>query len=57
MENKPKESKFMFYTGIVCIIVSVALLLGNFMGNSTFPTILGAMGVIFIGASRYRLFK
>ena len=57
VENKPKENKAMFYTGIVFIIVSAILLLGNFMGESTFPTILGVMGVISIGASKFRLLK
>jgi len=49
MENKPKGNQAMFYTGIVFVIASAVLLLGNFMGDSTFPTILGVMGVIFIG--------
>ena len=57
MENKPKGNQAMFYTGIVFVIASAVLLLGNFMGDSTFPTILGVMGVIFIGASRFRLLK
>jgi len=57
MENKPKENKVMFYAGIVFIIVSAIFLLGNFMGDSSFPTILGTMGVIFIGASRICLLK
>ena len=56
-ENKSKGNKAMFYAGIVFIIVSVVLLLGNFMGDSTFPTILGVMGVVFIGASKFRLLK
>jgi len=42
MENKPKGNKAMFYAGIVFIIASA---------------ILGAMGVIFIGASKFRLLK
>jgi len=57
MENKPKGSKVMFYAGIVFVITAAILLLGNFMGESTFPTILGALGVIFIGASKFRLLK
>jgi hypothetical protein len=57
-EDKPKKSsKVMFYTGIAFVIVAAILLLGNFRGDSTFPTILGVMGVIFIGASNYRLLK
>jgi len=57
MENKQKGNKVMFYTGIAFVIVSAVLLLGNFIGESTFPTFLGAMGVIFIGASKFRLLK
>jgi len=57
MENKPKGNQATFYAGIVFVIASAVLLLGNFMGDSTFPTILGVMGVIFIGASRFRLLK
>jgi len=57
MENKQKSSKAMFYSGIVFVIISAVLLLGNFMGESSFPTFLGAMGVIFIGASKFRLLK
>jgi len=57
MDNKQKGNKAMFYLGIVFVIISAVLLLGNFMGESTFPTILGAIGVIFIGASKLRLSK
>jgi len=57
MDSKQKSNKVMFYAGIVFVIVSAVLLLGNFMGESTFPTFLGAMGVIFIGASKFRLLK
>jgi len=45
----------MFYTGIVFVVISAILLLGNIMKESTFPAILGAMGVIFIGASNFKL--
>jgi uncharacterized membrane protein HdeD (DUF308 family) len=57
MEDKSKDNKLMFYAGILLVIISAILLLGNYMGESTFPTILGALGVIFIGASGYRLLK
>ena len=56
-KNTPKSSKFMFFTGIIFSIASAILLLGNFMGESTFPITLGIMGVVFIGASNFRLFK
>jgi hypothetical protein len=57
MENKLVGNKVMFYTGMALIIASVVLLLGNFMGENTNPTILGTIGVIFIGASKFRLLK
>jgi len=44
----------MFYTGIIFIIVAVILLIGNFLGDSTFPVFLGILGIISIGASKYR---
>jgi len=56
-KDTPKNSKLMFFTGVIFIVASAILLLGNFMGESTFPTILGAMGVIFMAASNFRLFK
>jgi len=57
MENKLVGNKVMFYMGIVFVLTSAVLLLGNFMGESTNPTILGTMGVIFIGASKVRLLR
>jgi len=57
MDYKPKSSKVMFYAGIAFVVIAAILLLGNFMGESTFPTILGVLGVIFIGASGFRLLK
>ena len=57
MEDKPKGNKAMFYTGIVLIVVTAVSLLGNLMGESSFPTILGIMGIVFIGASKFRLLK
>jgi len=56
-KDTPKNSKFMFFTGIIFAIASAVLLLGNFMGESTFPTILGIMGVVFMGASNFRIFN
>lgn len=56
-KDTPKNSKFMFFTGTAFVIISAILLLGNFMGESTFPTILGILGIIFMGASNFRLFK
>jgi hypothetical protein len=46
-----------FYTGIVFMVIAATLLLGNFMGDSTFPTILGFLGVLTIAASKYRPLK
>ena len=47
----------MFYTGIIFIIIAAILMIGNFLGDSTFPVILGILGIISIGASKYRPLK
>jgi len=47
-------NKIGFYTGIIFIVVAAILMIGNFMGDSTFPIILGILGIISIGASKYR---
>jgi len=47
-------NKTMFYTGIIFMAASAVLLLGNFLGDSTFPIFLGVLGIISIGASKYR---
>ena len=57
MESKQKCNKIMFYAGIAFVVVSAILLLGNVIKESTFPAILGVLGVIFIGASKFRLLK
>lgn len=44
----------MFEIGIAIIVIAAILLIGNFMGDSTFPPVLGILGIIFIGASGYR---
>jgi hypothetical protein len=50
--NKP-----MFWIGIIVIVVAAILLLGNFLGDSTFPIVFGIIGIVFIGASGYRPMK
>ena len=50
-------NKIGFYTGIIFIIVAAILMLGNFMGDSTFPIILGVLGIISIAVSKYRPLK
>ena len=47
-------NKTMFYIGIILIIVSAILMLGNFSGENTSPIVLGILGIVFIGASKYR---
>ena len=47
-------NKIGFYTVIIFILISVILLLGNFIGDSTFPMFLGILGIISIGTSKYR---
>jgi hypothetical protein len=39
-------------TGIVLVIVPVILILGNFLGDSTFPLFLGLLGIVTIAISR-----
>ena len=51
------SNKIVFYTGISFIAVAVILLLGNFMGDSTFPMFLSILGIISIATSNYRLLK
>ena len=55
--NTPKSNKFMFFMGIIFVVASAIFLLGNFTDESVFPTFLGAIGVIFIAASNFRLLK
>lgn len=50
-------NKTLFYTGIVFIVVAAILLLGNILADSTFPIVLGIIGIISIGASKYRPMK
>jgi uncharacterized membrane protein HdeD (DUF308 family) len=57
MKKEQKGNKSMFYIGIVFIIISAILLLGNFMGESTFPAFLGLLGIISAAASKFRLIK
>lgn len=57
MPEDKKGSKVMLIVGIVFVCIASVLLLGNFMGESTVPTVLGFLGVVFIGASNYRVMK
>ena len=50
-------NRILFGIGIVMIVIAVVLLLGDFMGDSTFPVILGFLGIVMIGASNYRPMK
>jgi len=47
----------MFGVGIILIIVAAILLIGNFLADSSFPIFLGVLGIISIGASKYRPLK
>ena len=57
MKNELKSNIIMFYIGVIFIIAAAILLLGNFMTENTFPIILGILGILFMGASRYRPLK
>ena len=50
-------NKIGFYIGIILIIVAAILFAGNFLGDSTFPIVLGILGIVAIGASKYRPMK
>ena len=50
-------NKIMFNTGIIFIVIAAILMIGNFLGDSTFPIMLGILGIISIGASKYRPLK
>ena len=47
-------NKSMFYIGIILVVITAILLLGNFFDEGTSPIILGVLGIVFIGASKYR---
>jgi hypothetical protein len=46
--------KTMLWIGMTCIAIAAILLLGNFTKDSTFPALLGLLGVIIIGSSKYK---
>jgi len=50
-------NKLGFYTGIIFIVIAAILLLGNFLVDSSFPIVLGILGIVSIGASKYRPLK
>ena len=47
-------NKTMFYIGLILIIISAILMVGNFPGENSSPIVLGILGIVFIGASKYR---
>ncbi len=47
-------NKIMFFIGIILIVIAAILLLGNFTGEGTSPIVLAVIGIVFIGASKYR---
>ena len=58
MEQETKKiNKPMFWIGIVMIVIVVILLLTVKEDLGMWPMILGIMGIVFIGASRYRPMK
>ena len=50
-------NKIMFYIGIILIVIAAILVLGNFLGDITSPIVLAVIGIVFIGASKYRLLE
>ena len=57
MDNKQKGSIIMFFVGIAMAVVAAIMFLGGYLVESNFPIILGIMGIVFIGASNFRLLK
>lgn len=49
MANKP-----MFWAGLILIIITAALLFWNLTGETTSPIVLGIIGIVSMGASKYR---
>jgi len=53
LANQPTtRNRVALGTGIVLVVVSVILMLGNFLGDNTFPLFLGLLGVVAIAISR-----
>lgn len=58
MEQETKKiNKPMFWIGIVMVVIVVILLLTAKEDLGMWPMILGIIGIVFIGASRYRPMK
>jgi len=58
MEQETKKiNKPMFWIGIVIVVITVILLLIAKEKLGMWPIPFGIMGIVFIGASRYRLMK
>jgi len=58
MEQETKKpNKPMFWIGIVTVVITVILLLTGGEELRIWPVPFGTMGVVFIGASRYRPLK
>ena len=55
--DKSIQNKAMFYVGVALIAINVILMVGNFMENSISPIILATIGIVFIGASKFRPLK
>lgn len=47
-------NKIMFYAGIVLIVMAAISLIVNFLDDGASPIVLGILGIVFIGASKYR---
>ncbi len=51
---KLKRERTVFYAGVTLITVSAVLLVANAMGDSTYPALLGVLGIIAIASSNFR---
>ena len=55
-ENK-KPNKPMFWMGIAMMAIAVIAFLTLREQSGTWPIVIGIIGIVFIGASKYRLMK
>jgi hypothetical protein len=44
----------MFWIDLALIVIAAILIIGNFLGDNTSTIVLGAIGIVFIGPSKYR---
>jgi len=56
-QETKKPNKLMFWIGMVIVVIAVILMLTGEEEFRMWPIPFAIMGIVFIGASRYRLMK